>query len=129
MTQKICLIILITFLSTTSYAFDDDCGEADGSTYFSACIASKYANNAKNEIDVLYSKLESLAKNKKMDLVLKFLKESQESWLSYKNSMCDLEQETYGGINSVSFGKCDARLTSSRLEELREIALAYDISE
>lgn len=129
LTHKICfaVTIIIILISTTSYAFDDDCGEADGSTYFSACIASKHSNDAQNEIDVLYSKLQRLDKSEDMIIILKLLKESQEAWLIYKDSMCTLEQEHYGGINSVSYGKCSARLTSFRLEELRELASTFNV--
>ncbi|QPK62401.1 DUF1311 domain-containing protein [Methylomonas sp. LL1] len=118
---RVLAMFFTALFASQAYSFDD-CGEADGSTYFSACIARKSADDGQSKINVLYKQLLVEYKKNKMDNARDSLVKSQESWVKYKKSECDLEQIVHGGINSVSYGRCVSRITSERLEELKELA-------
>ncbi|MGZ0077518.1 lysozyme inhibitor LprI family protein [Methylomonas sp. YC3] len=118
---RVLAMSLITLFASQAYSFDD-CGEADGSTYFSACIARKSTDDSQLKINVLYKQLLFEYKKNKMNNARDSLVNSQQRWVKYKESECDLEQIVNGGINSVSYGRCVSRITSMRLQELEELA-------
>ncbi len=121
MVARLLVVLPMALFVSKAYSFDD-CGEANGSTYFSACIASKSAEDSQSKINVLYQKLLAEYKNNKMNSERESLVNSQKSWAKYKESACNLEQMIYGGLNSVSYGRCISRVTSARLQELKELA-------
>lgn len=120
MRSKVTALLLAALISGPAYAFDD-CGEPNGSSYFSACIASKSAETSQSRIDTVFKKLLARYTKNHMNNARQFLIKSQEAWLKYKEAACDFEQEHYGGANSINYGLCDRRISSARLIELTNI--------
>ncbi len=118
-------ILAITFLSicTSAYAFDDDekCDPDSGTTYSQACVASQAGNKADKQLNAKYKKILSMYKKHKAEKEIKLLVAAQRAWIQYRDKVCEFEDQAFGGINSISWGKCVARITETRLSELNEI--------
>jgi uncharacterized protein YecT (DUF1311 family) len=124
--MRLTIFAFLLAVSGAALAFDDDCGDPDsGTTYVQACLLSKQIREMNIELNVLYRRLlepyqsEQARKSSQLRKEAKLLVESQRAWISYRDKVCDFENEAFGGINSISWTRCEVRITETRLKELK----------
>ncbi len=120
--MKYILTLMLITAHVPAFAFDDneDCDAGSGSTYSQACFASKEANKADKQLNAKYQQILRIYKKAKADKEIKLLVEAQRAWIRYRDKVCDFENQAFGGINSISWVRCKARITTARLSELNE---------
>lgn len=126
--MRLAVLAFLLSLSSAVFAFDDDCGDPDsGTTYVQACLLSKEIREMDTELNVLYRRLresyrsEEARKDPEIRKEAKLLVEAQRAWIRYRDAVCNFEDAHNGGINSISWTRCEARITETRLKELREL--------
>lgn len=111
------LIVLSTLCNVASA---EECEEMhDGSTLQSACFIDRDTKKIEQEMNETLSLLSKSFL--KMGYSTDNLKTSQETWISYRQHQCNVENEVFGGINSISWTQCANDLTSQRLKRLSEL--------
>lgn len=126
--MRLTVLVVLLLVSGATFAFDDDCGDPDsGTTYVAACLLSKQIREMDKQLNVLYRRLleryqsEQARKDPQLRKEAKLLVDAQRAWIRYRDKVCDFENEAIGGINAISWARCKARITETRLGELKEI--------
>ncbi|MGZ4924197.1 MAG: lysozyme inhibitor LprI family protein [Halobacteriota archaeon] len=93
----------------------------DTSTHFEACIIGIETRQLDAKLNAEYqevlAKYKQLGSNKERKLLI----EAQRAWIGYRDKTCDFENEMGGGIDSISWIRCDKRLTHERLQYLSDL--------
>ena len=113
-TLRLCLTIFFTIWSIVAFAGDEiDCTDS-GSTYCQAKFQNTYFEKADKELNKLYKSLVGSGRDKQGRLFI----ESQRAWLIYRDKLCEAE-DIGGGINSIDYISCKARVTQQRVDEIK----------
>jgi len=118
--MKIILIIFLFALNFNSFAADE-CEGPEGSSYVEGCRLKQSIGEMDKKLNVQYQKIIKMYKKDNATETVKLLVEAQRAWIQYRDKVCEFENVAYGGANSISWGRCKARITESRLNELEEI--------
>lgn len=118
---KLVVTVLMVSLHVNAYAFDDNCEGPEGSTYVEACLLTKRIDEMDKKLNIKYQEIIKGYKKDKLTKETKLLIEAQRAWIQYRDKLCEFEDMALGGINSISFARCKARLTETRLNELNEL--------
>jgi uncharacterized protein YecT (DUF1311 family) len=105
-----------------------DCEDMkEGSTAASACFRAREYDDLDKKLNESYNFLVKVFKKYNLPKNKEMLLKAEQAWLKFRDKQCDLENEVYGGIESISQISCMGRLTSERESELRHMLEAYDI--
>lgn len=118
--MKTILAIALLVLHPIAHAFDDNCEGTPGSTYVEACNLSKSIDEMDKQLNAKYQKVLKMYQKDKANNYAKLLIEAQRAWIRYRDRVCEFEDQAFGGINSISWARCKARITETRLNELNE---------
>jgi uncharacterized protein YecT (DUF1311 family) len=117
-------VVALTFSISAAklYAQEDlseGCPGPDTSSRFESCILSKKIAISEKNMQQLYQDRIRSAHSQNVAVTLRA---AQNAWEHYRDKTCQYEEAEYGGINSISWVRCNERLTSERaryFEELR----------
>ncbi len=118
--MKLRITLLLAAFYTSAFAFDDNCEGTSGSTYVEACLLSKSTDEMDKQLNAKYQQIIKMYKESKSTEEVKLLVEAQRAWIRYRDKVCEFEDHAFGGINSISWARCKARITETRLKELNE---------
>lgn len=121
---RIILFIFTVGLSTigTAHALGPECDQRkEGSTLAESCTLQEEFRILDVELNATYKQLLLQRKSPDFKSAYATLKESQRLWVAYRDKTCAFEQAEYGGIVSISFSRCLARLTRERVTYLKEL--------
>lgn len=110
------------YAAGTAYALGPECDQPkEGSTLAESCSLQEIFRELDGELNATYKRL--LVQRKSPDFKNEHaaIKASQRQWVAYRDKTCALEQEELGGILSISFSRCLARLTGERVTYLKEL--------
>ena len=113
-------VISLFVLCMPALAEDQRCKGPDTSTYFEGCVLSRETQAIDAELNNTY---QAILKQYKKDGLMKqhkLLQEAQRAWVKFKNTSCDFENEEIGGLNSISWARCNNKMTSDRLLYLED---------
>ena len=114
-------VFILVVLTLNSFAFaSDDCEEPEGSSYVEGCHLTQSIAEMDKQLNVKYKKIVKMYKSKNLTDEIKLLVEAQRAWIVYRDKVCEFENHAFGGINSISWARCKARITETRLNELNE---------
>ena len=108
-------IVSLSLLCMPALAEDRECEGPDTSTYFEGCVLSKETKIIDAELNKTYQTLLKQYKKDGLTKQHRFLVEAQRAWVKFKNTSCEFENEEIGGLNSISWIRCNNKMTSERL--------------
>jgi uncharacterized protein YecT (DUF1311 family) len=88
------------------------CHGPDTSSSFESCVLEKKRSESEMKFRALYELRLKSAQTKNVALSLRA---AQATWEKYRNKTCQFEQAEYGGINSISFVRCNERMAAERV--------------
>lgn len=83
------------------------------STLAQSCNAYAEFERLNRQLDAAYEKARKLVQHPDN------LARAQKTWLQYREDSCFLEQEEYGGLNSVNYLSCRNEMTAKRIAYLK----------
>jgi uncharacterized protein YecT (DUF1311 family) len=95
-----------------------ECEGPDTSSRHEGCVLGREMDEMQSEIRDLLRSLSELLDNEQQRAGLA---ESERAWTRYRDSTCKFEEESFGGINSIRWTRCNYRLTKERLDYLRDL--------
>lgn len=121
------IYIVLSLMALSGWVCAEECEDMlGGSTGASACFAARDAQDTDKQLNESYALL--------MKAFIKYsypkdkLVNAERAWIKYRDQQCELENVTYGGINSVSWARCMSEITSERLAKINELLGAFDTS-
>jgi uncharacterized protein YecT (DUF1311 family) len=94
------------------------CPGPDTSSAFESCVLEKKIVASESKLRELYrDRLKSAHSN----TVALSLRAAQTEWEKYRSKTCQFEQAEYGGINSISFVRCNERMVAERVRYFEEL--------
>lgn len=118
--MKALLSVALFALSSLAFAFDDDCEGTSGSTYVEACNLEKSVREMDKQLNSKYQEILTMYQKRKATASVKSLVDAQRAWIRYRDKVCTFEDKAFGGIVGISWIRCKARITETRLNELSE---------
>ena len=109
-------IFLSLLMGGSQETFAEDCDGTEGSTRWEACLVAQDTKKIETQLNNKYKELSNSYKENGFVKVRKMLIEAERAWISYRDKTCEFENEAIGGINSISWARCNYRLTKERLE-------------
>ena len=114
--MRLFALVLIVFWSCAAFA-EIDCTDS-GSTYCQALFAEANFKRADKELNEQYKIIMSGISSAEAK---KLLVEAQRAWIIYRDKLCEFEN-IGGGINSINWISCKARITNQRLKDMKDSA-------
>jgi uncharacterized protein YecT (DUF1311 family) len=117
------LTFLLVMTSPSRAAAANDatgCEGPDTSTYYEACVLSNETKALDVELNQSYQKLLASRKSPSSAKQRQALIEAQRMWIRYRDKTCEFENEENGGINSISWVRCQNRMVRERLKYLKD---------
>jgi uncharacterized protein YecT (DUF1311 family) len=118
--MKVLIAFILITLQSIAFA-SDDCGEPEGSSLVEGCHLNKQIGEMDKQLNIQYQKIIKMYKKVNSTVDVNNLIAAQRAWIVYRDKVCDFEDHAYGGINSISWVRCKARITETRLKELNEL--------
>lgn len=94
------------------------CPGPDTSSAFESCVLQKRTVASEMKLRELY---QNRLKSAHSTTVALSLRAAQTEWEKYRNMTCEYEQAEFGGINSISFVRCNERMTAERVRYLENL--------
>lgn len=93
----------------------------EGSTLQESCLLQRELKEQDQRLNSIYKELllrwsTASFKNEREGLIY-----AQRAWINYRDKTCSFEQAVRGGMISISYSLCVARLTHERVEYLKGI--------
>lgn len=93
----------------------------EGSTLQESCLLQRELQEQNQRLNSIHKELllrwsTASFKNEREGLI-----NAQRTWINYRDKTCSFEQAVRGGIISISYSRCVARLTYERVEYLKGI--------
>ncbi len=120
--KGIASVVGVLLLTGQAMACDEDCNGPVHSTAAEACRLKAEANVLER---VIADRFEGLRVQVGSDTqVGKMLAESQNAWLAYRDTQCQLAAQTQGGTHGISWHRCNAEMLRERDMLLQEMAVS-----
>ncbi|WP_461534582.1 lysozyme inhibitor LprI family protein [Spongorhabdus nitratireducens] len=116
--------LIVGLLALQVSAAELDCENASSTIEINQCAAAELGKIEKEMQRYLQ---QSLEQSKDDEVLVKAIKESQQSWLEYRKSYCDAVYTRWrdGTIRTLMALDCEKRLTRQRTHELWSEFLTY----
>lgn len=109
-------------VSNAAKALGPDCNDLnEGSTLQESCFLQRGLKNLDAELSATYKNLLDQWSSKDFSRERSDLIAAQGAWITYRDRTCSLEQSVHGGTLLISFMRCMSRLTTERVDYLKEL--------
>ncbi|MGZ4970076.1 MAG: lysozyme inhibitor LprI family protein [Methylobacter sp.] len=115
--MKIIIALVLISLQPIAFADDKECEGTSGSTYVEGCLLGKSIAEMDKQLNIKYQRIIKMYKESNATEEIKLLVEAQRAWIRYRDKVCEFEDHVFGGANSISWVRCKARITETRLKE------------
>lgn len=114
--------MLISFNAVCQIKQDTTCSGASSKTEYYKCLSKQYINRDKQLNKIYKSVLDMLIK-KNLASSINVLKESQRSWIVFRDKYCKVYEDLYKGgtMMPISVLECEIKTTNYRIDELNEL--------
>ncbi|MDB6061471.1 MAG: hypothetical protein JWM78_1574 [Verrucomicrobiaceae bacterium] len=121
------IYIFLSLIIFSGWVSAEECEDMlGGSTGASACFAARDAKDTDKQLNESYVLL--MKAFIKHNYPKEKLVNAERAWVKYRDQQCELENVTYGGIDSVSWARCMSEITNERLAKINELLGAFDTS-
>ncbi|MCR8562022.1 DUF1311 domain-containing protein [Mucilaginibacter sp. BJC16-A38] len=115
-------LFFISFNAVCQIKQDSTCSGASSKIEYYKCLSKQYINRD-NQLNKVYKSVLDMLVNKKLLNSINALKESQRSWIVFRDKYRKVYEHLYTGgtMMPISVLECEIKTTNYRIEELNEL--------